>query len=449
MFTYFLGSLLFLIILLFSPIPMTAQVTAQELSMDTVVAYQYFQEAQSICDEDNGKLWGISLHGPMLFADPQTRMIVANQSDTEGKLAQEGNVFVGRLPEKAGIGNTATFWTGVKWTMIVWPLPQNRYERASLMMHESWHRVQEEIEFPLFNSSSDHLDSREGRIWLQLEWRALREALIHREAERRKAIEDALIFRWYRRTLFTEVDSLERALEMSEGLAEYTGIKLSGTPDSELANYAAKQFEKAEGWETFVRSFAYLSGPAYGVLLDESGASWRDNLRPEDDLGTLLQESLSITIPSSLKAEAEKRSQNYGVNALRKAETERERHFQKRITECRARFRFVEGPVLILPFSLNNSSIDFKPTNLQPLGNFGTVYPTVRVASSWGILTVSNGALLTSDWTTAYVPAPRDPNVRPLKGDGWTLELDDAWRLEPAERKGDFILKKIESGSLR
>jgi len=327
--------------------------------------------------------------------------------------------------------------------MIVWPLPEDRYERAGLMMHESWHRVQDRIGFPWFNVSSDHLDSPEGRIWLQMEWRALCRALTRRGAERRKAIRDALVFREYRQGLFSEADALERGLEMNEGLAEYTGVKLSGVPECRLPEYVAQQFGKASEWATFIRSFPYLSGPAYGVLLDESGVDWRAHLTPAHDLGILLKEALAIEVPADIRAEAQRRSGEYDGVALRQSEIERERRRQERIAECRA--RFVDGPVLIVPMDMESFSISYKPTDLQPLGEYGTVYPNIRVAGSWGILTVSGAALMTPDWAKIVVPAPSDPDIRPLRGDGWTLELSDDWKLEPAARKGDFVLKKPET----
>ena len=45
--------------------------------------------------------------------------------------------------------------------------------------------------------------------------------------------------------------------------------KLSGLAESEQAAYAVRTLEKRPSvMPTFVRSFAYLSGPAYGLLLD-------------------------------------------------------------------------------------------------------------------------------------------------------------------------------------
>src|SRR5438046_7411128 len=97
------------------------------------------------------------------------------------------------------------------------------------MAQELWHRVQNEIGFPSSGAANNHLDSRDGRVWLQLEWRALAAALTSRGKQRRRAITDALLFRAYRRTIFPQAASQEREMEMHEGLAEYTGVTLSGS----------------------------------------------------------------------------------------------------------------------------------------------------------------------------------------------------------------------------
>ncbi len=420
-----------------------AHLASQEPSIDFGLAQKYFKEARAICTRDHGELWGKSLCGPMLFVDPQSRAVVANQSDREGRLTPKGDIFAGRLPESENIANTATPWAGVKWTMIMWPLPENPQARARLMLHELYHRIQEEIGVPGGNPSNAHLDTREGRIWLQLEWRALRMALMQRGAERRKALQDALLFRAYRRGLFPAAASEEEALEMNEGLAEYTGVKLRGTTDSETVVYVSKRLEDAPKRPSFVRSFAYETGPAYGLLLDASGANWRKRLKPGADLGTLLQESFSVHLPANLKEQAEKRAKSYDGDALRAAETDRENSREKQMAEYRA--RLVDGPTLLVPLS-GEVRYSFDPNNLLPLGDLGTIYPTLRVTDEWGVLTVSNGALLVrQDGRVArvYVSAPANPQARPLQGDGWTLELKPGWKLETGTRAGDYLLTKI------
>src|SRR5262245_8451333 len=51
-------------------------------------AKRIFNEAQQASDEDEGKLWGYSLYGPMIFADPKTRIFV-RENGTGGELPKD------------------------------------------------------------------------------------------------------------------------------------------------------------------------------------------------------------------------------------------------------------------------------------------------------------------------------------------------------------------------
>jgi hypothetical protein len=404
---------------------------------DPTLARRYFAEARALWQQDGGRLWGVSLEGPLLFADRVTRRVVANAPDRFKQLREENGVYVGQLDPDVPIANTATTWAEVKWTMVVWPLPRDRDARAVLLMHESWHRVQDRLGLPGAAPANHHLDTADGRLWLQLEWRALRQALLRDGDARRDAIADALLFRAFRRSLFAKAAAEERALEMHEGLAEYTGVKLSGMADADQRLYAARALEsRPPAMPSFVRSFAYLSGPAYGLLLDAGGASWRPGLKPTHDLGALLAQTLKLPAPTLTKAEAEARAQRYGGDQLRAAEQERERARQKRLAEYRA--LFVDGPVLTLP--LQDPQFSFDPNQLHPLEGQGTVYGFIKLTDTWGVLTAPNGALMAADFKRATVSAPADSKT--LKGDGWELELKKGWRLVPGNRKGDLMLIK-------
>lgn len=416
-------------------------VIASQQPIDTNLAEQYFRQAEAICSQDNARLWGIKLCGAMLLADQASRMIVANQPDAEGRLSKSGNVYVGRLPDNENIANTAMTWAGVKWTMIMWPLPSNERARAALMFHELFHRVQNDLGLPASNPSNNHLESLEGRLWLQLEWRALAAALAGKGEESRKAIEDALIFRVYRRSLFPDSNVSERALEMHEGLCEYTGVKLRGTPDDESAAYIVKQLESAEKTPTFARSFAYASGPAYGFVLDRTKIEWRKALRSTDDFGELVQKAYSISLPANIKREAESRSLKYSGTTLRAFETERDANRRKRLAGYRA--KFIDGPTLTLKTG-EKMSYSFDPNNVEPLDDTGTVYPTLRVTDAWGILEVTGGCLMIrgQGGLRVRVPAPRQPTGRKIQGDGWSLELNDGWLIVPLERIGDYTVTR-------
>ncbi len=109
------------------------------------------------------------------------------------------------------------------------------------------------------------------------------------------------------------------------------------------------------------------------------------------------------------------------------------------------RAKLVDGPLLIFP-ATSEINYSYDPNELQPLGDLGTVYPTLRVSDAWGTLTVSGGALMTRKENrpaSIYVPAPADKNTRPLQGDGWKLELRGGWKVEPGERRGDYVVRKI------
>ena len=70
------------------------------------IARQCFEEAQEVCEKDGGRLWRISLCGPILFADPKTRAVIASQADREGLLMPQVGVFVGGLPPVETIAGT-------------------------------------------------------------------------------------------------------------------------------------------------------------------------------------------------------------------------------------------------------------------------------------------------------------------------------------------------------
>src|SRR5262249_8001477 len=191
------------------------------------------------------------------------------------------------------------------------------------------------------NRWNGQLDALEGRLWLRLEMRALRTALLSEGERRRKACQDAVLFRVYRRSLFPQAHEQERALEINEGLAEYTGARLLPTAADSI-DYAARTLEFYDKQQSYVRSFAYATGPAYGILLDEMGANGRKGLKDSDDLDGLVLRSLPTTSVEPSKQMAEARSHDYGGIAVKNEETDSETSRQKRMAEYRA--RFVDGP---------------------------------------------------------------------------------------------------------
>src|SRR5215213_2223593 len=416
---------------------------AQSPGIDTKLAAQYFRQLKQTSDRDGGKTWGLALYGPVMFVDPRTGKAVANQADLEHKLVPQDRVFIGKLPCEISPANTAIDWAGVHWTMVMWPVAEFRQARERLLLHECFHRLQEKLGLPARDAVNSHLDTLNGRIWIQMEWRALERALRQTGPARTAAIADALLFRAYRRTLFPDSAKNENALELNEGLAEYTGVRLSSADLQETVVRADIILRQARNNPTFARSFAYISGPAYGALLDLSGKPWRVNVKPTTDLGQLLQQRYGVRIGVSETA-ARAAMSRYEGEEIVTVETQQEQRRTREIAE--ARKKFLDGPVLILSLT-DDVRYSYDPNNVIGIDASNTVYPTMRLVDAWGVLTVSNGAWLERDATghlvRARVPAPADLSARPLKGEGWTLELTTGWEVVPGERSGDVMIRKL------
>ena len=409
-------------------------------AIDPARAAQYFAEAKDASDRDASAVWGVRLYGPMMFADARSRTVVANQADTEGMLKHEGDVWTGTLPPNVGIANTATKWGGVHWTMIMWgALGRFRQDRVRLMMHECFHRAQDGIGLPATDAVNNHLDTMDGRVWLQLEWRALDRALRSSGVARKKALADALAFREHRRRLIASAAKAESALERNEGLAEFTGVKIAAATPAERAEMAEIDLRQAYQRATFVRSFAYISGPAYGLLLDAARARWQRAVKGSFDLGELVRQAYALSKSAPKDGDVLARAKNYDGEEIIALEKRRDEKRQRELAE--ARKKFVGGPVLVVKPG-EHFSYGFDPNNVVAVDENSTVYPSLNVSDDWGELKVEGGAMLVREKgmiTRLVLPAPA---AGATKGDGWEMNLKPGWEIVPSERQGDATLAK-------
>lgn len=398
---------------------------------------RYFQEAKAASDADGAKLWGKTLYGPMLFVDPETRTLYANQPDKENRLHAKNGIYIGQVGPEFPLANTAHAFGGVYWTVVRCDhLPSDKIPRTQLLMHESFHRIQNDLGLPGGDAQNTHLDSKDGRIWLRMEWRALSAALVSWGDERTQAIQDALTFRAYRRALFPNAAREEDRMELHEGLAEYTGIALDGLDNQGNRWYMAGRMKANATRPSYSYAFAYETGPAYGLLLDMDGDAWRKHLTPTSSLSGLLAQAMHFQPPADLEAKALERADAYRPADIFAEEDKRERERQRIIAEYRA--LLVTGPVLELPLSKMNFT--FNPTQIVPLGEEGTVYPTATISDVWGTVEVQKGARINRNFTTAYISPPTSPYH--VSGDGWKLTLKPGWQVTPGEKPGYFRITR-------
>ena len=415
-----------------------ATAAAAQIPARAHLAIHALSEFGQVCESGGMLLWHHSLCGPMILVDPATRSAVANRPDPDHKFQERGGVFLGTFPEQFTPSNTSIHWGGEEWATVMLPLPLDPYSRLGLLAHESFHRIQGALGLSRSDAPNAHLDTETGRVWLRLELRALARALRTEGAAARESAADAMLFRIYRHKICPGSEAAEAAMEKQEGLAEYTGVFVALRATGEMVSRDARAVEAFEDNNAFARSFAYATGPALGLLLDRYAAGCRGRA-DSAPLDSMLIAALHVAAPGdALQSKAEERGTRYGYRAVAAAEREREERHQAVLADLNA--RFVDGKILDFPPSPEMSR-NFNPMTLVPFPPHGTYYPTGIFGAAWGKLRVeSEGALVAPDNRSVRVPAPIDPDARPVRGRGWVLDLAPGWKLQPAARPGSFTV---------
>src|SRR5262249_18877496 len=399
--------------------------------VDQERAEAYFKEAAAICQRDGGRLWGVSLCGPMVFADARTRTLATNQPRPTAE-----------QPRILGSTNAPVEWGGSRWAAFMWDftisLPDAR-TRGEFMLHELFHRIQPSLGLITTGgparSGNAHLDTIEGRVWLRLEWRALAKALILSGEDRKRAVRDAVAFRLTRHSQFANAAENERVAEIREGLAQYTGTVATATSRPEAVASAILHLAGAEGHETFLQQ-SYTTGVGYAMLLDDASADWRRRVRSDSDLGQMLMAALDVT-PVTNAVEAAAR---YGGVELRAAEQTRAE--QRKAVVRDLQNRFVDGPVLLVPA---NGGAAFNAVGATPLPGVGTVYfNRYTTKGEWGTLEATKGVLI-RDNGTRQLSGPVHIEGTNITGDGWTVTVAPGWIVGSGRRPGDYQIVRDRS----
>ena len=217
-------------------------------------------------------------------------------------------------------------WAAFTWDTIAnWP-PRTRGE---LFLHESFHIVQPQAGTEADRRlANEHLDAVDGRYWLRLEWRALARAL-RESGEPRVAGRSRGAGLPPGSSHAISGQSRKRARPRDhEGLASYTGTVLAAPSAADAIARAVDLLAGRKTRESFVRTFTYTSGPAYGLLLDASSPGWTRTVRGTDDPAVLLMRALGVQPVADAAASAAR----YGGAELRAAEEQREQQRQARIS---------------------------------------------------------------------------------------------------------------------
>ncbi|MDP1801836.1 MAG: hypothetical protein Q8L81_10820 [Bacteroidota bacterium] len=373
-------------------------------------------------------LWGKDIYGPVLMVDPVTRMAYANMPDSFGVLKPDGLIFYATLPSSVIIANASIRWNGYTWAMMMEPfLPANEKDRVNLFCHELFHVSQASLGFILKEANNNHIDTKDGRIYLRLELNALKKAVnASSKKEIKEELTNAMIFRKYRRSLFPLSDSTENMLELNEGIAEYTGAMMSGRSEREMKDYFIRKMDDFLKSGAFVRTFAYRTIPVYGYFLKESKQYWNKDITIRTNLTSYLIKQLNISLPGDISTEVKKIRNAYNYEQILDEETEKEEKTNQLIEFYKA--QFFDNPSLKINFEKKKASFDAR--TLVTIPDKGIVYPTTTVTDVWGVLTVDKaGALMSPDRNSMLITAPQKTEGNLIAGEGWLLKLNEGYEV--------------------
>ena len=344
------------------------------------------------CERAGRALWGRSLCAPVVVADP---------ASAEPRWTSEPPPAAPLPPMRA---NTALEWDGRPWVMVLAPLPAAERDRRALVFHEAFHVHQRALGLPPNLTVAAHLDGAAARTSIRLEWNALAQALQTDGRARDAHVAQALAFRAQRLAADAAAAAAEREQMLHEGLAAYTGVALSGEPRA-----AARDALRTEAAKPgYARTFAYASGPAWGLLLDDLRPGWRSGLGTTIDLPDLARRAPAATPTPAA----------YGGDTILAEETAAAAARQATLDRLLA----ATDPARSLRLPLAQMTMDFDPGRVTPVPDGSSVYEKMTLRDAWGSVQVDGQALrIAGDFTAAFVQWPL-----PAPG---TLELAPGWKI--------------------
>jgi hypothetical protein len=249
--------------------------------------------------------------------------------------------------------------------------------------------------------------------------RALAVALRSGTSARRRAIQHALAFRMARLAEFSNAAADEASLDRNEGLASYTGVRLGA--GEAAGSYAASTLDQYDTHQAYARAYAYATGPAHGLLLDQLNPAWRTQLGAYSPADLLAIATQSRPLNARDLASAAER---YGGPAISAEERARGEARRARLAELRS--IYAGGPRLEL--TLRSAQFEFDPNQVTPVEGLGNYYQSLTLRDVWGEFRASQGAVISDDFRRLTAATPGSDG---LSGPGWRLVLSPGYRVTP------------------
>jgi hypothetical protein len=402
-------------------------------------ARNYFIKIEAACDKDNGKLWGKNLSGPVMFVDRETRKIVANTPDKDGILKEKEGVYTGLYPRENIIANAAVHFGGTLFGMAPLPGEEDEFRIITRALHSLLHRYQDSIGYTSSGYNTGNMDEKNARLWIKLEWKALRKAIESQGPDQQVAIRDALIFRGANHELYPNFTKDQIRFENYEGLATFTHLLLVTNSPEEFKTRLFETLDRFSSFTSYARTYGFIHGALYATLMHQKGFDFK-TIRSEDaDLGEIVRNLYGVNLPLVCRDVAGSLAFNYDIELIKEEEARHEQEINERTDRIVS--TFTDKPVVY--FELISPYFDFEPEDIRPLGSYGTLYNKMRTSDNWGKLTVDKGGCLVSNnFKYLRVTAKGfETNKNRVDGEGWHLILNSDWEIVQVEQ--NYFVRKL------
>ncbi|MFV0387166.1 MAG: hypothetical protein ACK5NT_00285, partial [Pyrinomonadaceae bacterium] len=299
-----------------------------------------------------------------------------------------------------------------------------------------------------------YLDNYDAREWLRLEFQALRNCLDAIDHKKKKSeisqyLEDALRYRKLRQTKYKVFLEKELELETLEGLANYTGFKLSTMED--IYKSAIAEISQREGAQTYTRPFPYATGVAYGLIFDFLKIPWKSGLTHTYNFLQIYEQSkqknILVTDEQVTKANARNNfAEIHSEESERKTDNDRNIAYYVDLLSTK--------PTLSVKLADRfNYGMTFNMNGTIELPSLGTVYSSISgrdiSGKNFGTFrtladhaTLGDAGILITDDDYVFFPTPFKTDGNKIIGETYEIALNDGWMVEKADSKGNFVIKK-------
>jgi len=402
-------------------------------------AKEYFRKIEAACNRENGNIWGKNLYGPVMFVDRETRKILANTTDKNGILKEKDGIYTGTFPRERVINNIPVEFGGTLYAMVPLPNEEDEFRIITRTIHSLFHRFQESIGFTSSGFNTTNMDEKNARLWIKLEWKALRKAIDSEGPEQQVAIRDALVFRGSNHELYLNFTGDEIRFETYEGLTTFTYLMITTNSPEEYKTRLLEYLDRIYSFQSYARSYGNIHGALYATLMHQKGFDFTTIDSENVDLGKIVKELYDIELPLVCRDVAGSLALNYDIETVQEEESKREQEIRERMDRLVS--TFTEKPVVY--FELESPYFDFEPEDIRPLGQHGTLYSKMRISDNWGKLTVEKGGCLVSNNFKYLRVTARGFNVNKnrIEGEGWHLILNGDWELVQVDQ--NYFVSKL------